>query len=435
MTLSRALGGLIDRTPWIDTHEHLIEERHRLPEAGYQYRDSTLGDVRIPGDWTALIRSYAMDDLVSAGLAPADASEVIWSNREPTEKWDIIAPFVGAVRHAGYWRAVDLTTERLFGLRLSRETCEEIDDRARRLRQPGYYRHVLHDVANVERCQVDSVDADPICISDDPELLDQDLSILTLALARLDDAERMTGMEAATLDDYADLIDACFARYAEHAIAVKCQWAYQRPLAVQAPDAPPHRAFERLRAGAATPDEVRLVQDFAFRRCLDRATDYELPVKLHLGYLGGTSRPEIALLRDHVHDMAALVQSYPTTTFVLMHMAWPHQEELMALAKHSPNVVVDLCWAWIVSPLATREFLQRFLLCAPANKLLCFGGDYMTVESVVGHAEIARRGLQSALESLVSDGWLTADAALDLVPTLMRGNAERALPRRPAPTR
>jgi hypothetical protein len=33
----------------------------------------------------------------------------------------------------------------------------------------------------------------------------------------------------------------------------------------------------------------------------------------------------------------------------------------------------------------------------------------------------------------VSGGWLDPDAVLDLVPVLMRGNAERALPRRPAP--
>ena len=74
-----------------------------------------------------------------------------------------------------------------------------------------------------------------------------------------------------------------------------------------------------------------------------------------------------------------------------MHMAWPHQEQLLAVAKHHPNVVVDLCWSWIVTPLSTREFVRRFLTTVPATKLLCFGGDYMTVECVVGHAEIARR--------------------------------------------
>jgi hypothetical protein len=179
---------------------------------------------------------------------------------------------------------------------------------------------VLRDVANVERCQVDSVDADPICITQSPEILDQDLSILTLSLARLDDVEQMSGVHASTLDDYLEIIDGCFERFAKHAVAVKCQWAYNRPLGVQALDAPPRRAFEHLRAGKASPEELRQVQDFAFRRCLDLATSHGLPVKLHLGYLGGTSRPELRHLRDHVRDMVGLAQSHPHTTFVLMHM-------------------------------------------------------------------------------------------------------------------
>jgi hypothetical protein len=64
----------------------------------------------------------------------------------------------------------------------------------------------------------------------------------------------------------------------------------------------------------------------------------------------------------------------------------------------------------------------------PATKLLCFGGDYVTVENVVGHAELARRGLQSSLEGLVESGWMTMADAIGLVPLLMRENAERVLP-------
>lgn len=43
---------------------------------------------------------------------------------------------------------------------------------------------------------------------------------------------------------------------------------------------------------------------------------------------------------------------------------------------------------------------------------MCFGGDYATVENVVGHAELARRGLQGALEDLLAADWLTLEEAL-----------------------
>ena len=118
-----------------------------------------------------------------------------------------------------------------------------------------------------------------------------------------------------------------------------------------------------------------------------------------------------------------LIHAHPRTTFDLMHAAWPQQEQLLSVAKHFPNAVVDLCWAWSLAPRSTTDVVQRFLTTVPANKLLCFGGDSMVVETVVGHAELARRGLQAALEGLVRDDWLTPDEALALVPQLMRGNA------------
>jgi uncharacterized protein len=108
-----------------------------------------------------------------------------------------------------------------------------------------------------------------------------------------------------------------------------------------------------------------------------------------------------------------------------MHTGWPQQEQLLSVAKHFPNAVVDLCWAWSLAPRSTTDFVQRFLTTVPASKLLCFGGDSMVVETIVGHAELARRGLQAALEGLVNDDWLTPDAALALVPQVMRGNALR----------
>jgi hypothetical protein len=109
-------------------------------------------------------------------------------------------------------------------------------------------------------------------------------------------------------------------------------------------------------------------------------------------------------------------------------MAWPQQEQLLALAKHQPNVVVEMSWAWSAAPRSACDFLQRFLTTVPATKLLCFGADYLTVENVVGHAELARRGLQHALEDLVRSDWLSIDDASELVPLLMHGNARRVLP-------
>lgn len=414
----------IDATPWIDTHEHLVEERGRLGPDPYVFTDVWDGPVCIAGDWTALLGHYAVDDLVSAGLPPGEAHGFVWGDREPLAKWDAVEHSLTAARNTGFLRAVDVTTERLFGLRLARDTCEAVDAACRALRAPGWYARVLAE-AGVERCQVNSLEDDPFCETEQPELLDQDISLYPLVAGTAPASERASGIEVAGLDDYLAVIEWCFERFARRAVAVKLAWAYFRSLAVAAPDAPPNRAFARLRRGAADADDRRRVEDFLVERCVDLATAHGLPFKLHLGHLAGTGRPELRWVPHHVADAIPLVQAHPRTTFVLMHAAWPQQEQLLSVAKHLPNVVVDLCWAWSLAPRSTTDFVQRFLTTVPANKLLCFGGDTMVVETVVGHAALARRGLATALDGLVRDGWLSVDGALDLVPQLMRGNAQR----------
>ncbi len=115
--------------------------------------------------------------------------------------------------------------------------------------------------------------------------------------------------------------------------------------------------------------------------------------------------------------------AHPTARFVIMHITYPYQDEAIAIAKHFPNAYVDLCWAWIINPLATVRFVKEFLMAVPCSKLFTFGGDYLPVELVPGHARIARRGLTQAVGELVEEGWLAAARVEDLVERLMRGSA------------
>lgn len=81
---------------------------------------------------------------------------------------------------------------------------------------------------------------------------------------------------------------------------------------------------------------------------------------------------------------------------MLRHRGYPCQEQVLARARHYANAVVDLCRAWIINPSATERAVRDFLVTAPANKLLTFGGDDIPVEPVVGHAAPAREGLRRA---------------------------------------
>ena len=78
-----------------------------------------------------------------------------------------------------------------------------------------------------------------------------------------------------------------------------------------------------------------------------------------------------------------------------------------------------------MNPVASVDFLKKYLVTAPANKVLTFGGDYIPVEPVLGHVRLARRGIAIALTQLVEEGWLDLDSALELVEPIMRGNARQ----------
>jgi hypothetical protein len=300
----------------------------------------------------------------------------------------------------------------------------------------GYYRHIINTVAGVECCHVNSLEGPPLMETEYPDLLYQDLSIVGMSTDLMGlAAARWVGREVRALPDWLMVIDEIFERWAPRAIALKSQAAYQRRLDyhdVSAAEAAP--LFGRLAAGEdLAPKQYKALQDHLFNVCLRKARDYDLPVKLHTGYYAGVGRMPLSRLMHNGADVSELLIRYPDVRFVIMHITYPFQDEAIALAKHFPNAFVDLCWAWIINPLACVRFLKEFLVTAPANKLLTFGGDYAPVEVVPGHAWIARRGITQALEELRAEGWLQDRRVPALAERLMRGTAlelfdhERAL--------
>ena len=122
--------------------------------------------------------------------------------------------------------------------------------------------------------------------------------------------------------------------------------------------------------------------------------------------------------------LCGLLARYPRARFVLMHIAYPYSDELVALAKHYPNVWVDLCWAWSIDPRAAGDFVRRMLHAVPANKLFAFGGDAHWPAAAVAYAAQARRWLTRALQAEVDEGLLTEREAIALATRLMRTNQE-----------
>ncbi|MEQ1887536.1 MAG: amidohydrolase family protein, partial [Bryobacteraceae bacterium] len=233
------------------------------------------------------------------------------------------------------------------------------------------------------------------------------------------------------LKGWHEVIDWAFEHYGRRAIALKSQSAYGRRLDydnVSLEDAAP--IFEALLKDekSVSLEQLKALQDHLFHYVVQKSIVYKLPIKLHTGYYAGYGGMPLERVKANLSDLCPVLKQYPDARFVLMHIAYPYQDEAIAIAKHYPNVYIDLCWAWIINPAASVRFTKEFLTAVPHNKLLTFGGDYIVVELVPGHARMARRGIAQAVSELVSEEWIDDREAPDLIDRIMRGNANELFP-------
>jgi hypothetical protein len=411
----------VGQTPLVDTHEHLIEEAERLQGPAHPRVQCD--------DWALLFSHYLNSDLLVAGMPPADMERFLSPKTDPVAKWPLLAPHWPAVKHTGYAQAVRIAIRELYGIdELSASTIPTVQAAYEHTRRAGFYQTILHERANLESCQVNCLTGEPFKESAQPTLLMQDLSIVGMfAGPNLKQYGPPTGIEVKDLADWHKVIDWWFGRYAPYAVAVKSQHAYSRDIdyaRIPAEQAAP--VFRRvLGKETVSADDRKLLEDHLFWYAVDQATRHGLPVKLHTGYYAGQNSMPLGRLARNAASASELCRLSRDTKFVFMHIDYPFYEELLAVAKQWSNAYVDMCWAWIINPMAAKDYVKKHIVTAPINKLLPFGGDYLPVEPVLGHAVMARRGLARALEELVEEDWLTLDEALELVDPIQRGNARR----------
>jgi predicted TIM-barrel fold metal-dependent hydrolase len=418
--MNRAIVERVFATPLIDTHEHLIEEKERLS-------GTTNGRVKAD-DWSLLLSHYLDSDLAVAGM-PGDVYDRFFSDKtDPMDKWKLLEPYWPAVKNTGYGLAVRIAMQRLYDVDdLSAATVKNIQASYESTRRPGFYRRILCELGKIESCQVNCL-SKPFGESDMPTLLMQDLSIVGMFDGpNLNGSGKPTGIEVRELADWHRVIDWWFEKYGKYAVAVKSQNAYGRDIDYeQVPAEKVEGIFKkRLANQSLTDQERKVLADHLFWQAVNTATKHKLPVKLHTGYYAGHNYMPLERLLHNPGSVTELCRKAPETRFVFMHICYPHYEELLAAAKHYANAYVDMCWSWIINPVAAKDFLKKYLVTCPANKILTFGGDYIPVEPVLGHATIARKGIALALSELVEEGWLTQSDAMELIDPIMHNNARQ----------
>ena len=405
-------------TPFMDTHEHLMDESERLNGI----------EPLIPcDDWTLLLNHYFAFDLISAGISNAKMDSLFSKTLNPIHKWGILKEYWPYLKNTASGIVFRNTIRILYGIHeISDDTIIELQNRYAQTRKKGFYKYIIQDLANIKHCHVHS----PIVAcrkGESPELLVQDIALNGLIQPAIKPYSVPDNREINSLSDWHSLIDWWFSEYRQMAKAVKIGNAYFRRLDFERVEGSEVEEIFSKKIGLQiiSPEEEKKLQDHLFWYCVDKATENGLPAKIHTGQWAMNNVMNMQWVKDNPSDCTALCRLSPDTKFIFFHLGYPHYEEMLSLAKSYSNAYIDMCWSWSLNPLAAKDFLKKFILTVPNNKIFTFGGDDKIVENIIGHAFVARKGISQALTELVTENWITNHDALDLAELLMYKNAEK----------
>ena len=407
------IAAFIQQTPLVDTHEHMRREEDYLEES--------------PDILLQLFQNYVPADLFVAG-ASREALDKLFDSSDPdvAGRFASIQEAWARTQHTGYGEAVRIIASDLYGIdELTPESIAAAQGKTAALNQPGQRLRLLRDKANLDHIQTDAKSMTVRADQSGPDFFFYDISWVDFCSGRPNHEEiaQHTGHEVTDLHSLRRIMETIFASSSSYAIAVKSQHAYNRTLLWQErSDEEAAKALDiYLRDEEELDEAARLcLGDWCWARGVELCIEHELPMKIHTGYYAGHSRMPVDYIRSG--NLCPLLAKYPEARFVLMHIAYPYTEELIALAKHYPNVYADLCWAWSINPFSSMEFVRRFIHAAPANKLFLFGGDTGYPGAALAYAKQARAWFTRTMQAEISEGLLTEGQAIDLSRRYMLDN-------------
>jgi hypothetical protein len=419
--LARGILSDLRTIPVIDTHEH-------LPYA----EDKRDRDTDVLKEY---LSHYMSSDIVSAGMPPADLLTVRDHSRPLPERWRLVEPFWEACRYTGYGRALDAAVREIYGIDGIRgNTIDALNAAFLDSLAPGHYKRVLKDLCGIRVSILDGFIGGSACDRSffrrawQPHYSVPEPRASEMILA----TEKEQSVTIKSISDWMEAFDRELEEMlAQGIVALKSATAYSRSLLFRnVPFAAARAAFSeslhgwKARGRKAT-DDFSLpaeAQDFMMHHILKRANEKHLVFQFHTGLQEGNGN---TIANSDPSLMSNLFLAYPEVDFDLFHISYPYQGVAATLVKNFRNVFVDMCWAHIISPAASRAALSDFLDVLPFTKISAFGGDYMFVDGICGHLMIARENVARTLAEKVSDGVFSNARAIEIGRALFHDNPLR----------
>jgi len=398
--------------PMFETHEHLKDFAEFDEDRFQRKSDRGFRDFL----------SYAVADVEVAGAT----GDWMRDDRRFFDRWQYAAT-------TGYGEAARLAVRKLFGLEFCYENREEINRAYWDFMEGKSAAQIygeLYRIANIRGVIVDRYQdsfkrLEIFQGAGYPPFMKQtirfDRLMMEVPSEEMSVFEKESGVSVHTLKDFTDALRsyATKARAAGKLAAFKMALSYQRPL-----------GFDNVspRVAAKVWDDHRMgrkpalvpLTDYLVHFVLQMSVELGVPVQMHTGYLAGTRQD---LRRADPSPLIPLFQQYDKARFDLFHAGWPHSEMFGAIGKNFPNVWLDLCWAWAMSPRQMERILYEWLGEVPYNKIFGFGGDTWTPFTMLGYAEQARRGVANVMERVVREGLYDAKTAADIARRILHDNA------------
>ena len=410
--MNQAIKEFVNQIEICDTHEHL-------------WKQETWENDR-PDILCELFDNYVRADFVSSGVPESDANRLVdAADPDITARFSPVMENWQVIQFTGYGEASRLIAQEFFAIdEITTESLVRVQETLPERWPAGDRLRILKEEGNLHHTQTD--DFSWACQRDPsgPAFFLYDLSWAHFCSGNLDlkQLHDETAVAVEDLDTLNQAMRSLFSRYGRVAIAVKAQHAYNRTLKwEERQENDVLTVLQRMiRGNKLTVAEKNCLGDWCWAKGVELAVEYNLPFKIHTGYYAGNHRMPVDFIR--AGNLCALLAKYPKARFVLMHISYPYQEELIALAKHYKNVWVDLCWAWSINPKASENFLRHYLHAAPINKLFAFGGDTMRPRAAVAYCMQARDHIVRALNDEVMEGQITESQAIDIAERILQRN-------------
>lgn len=409
------LSEFISNIKIVDSHEHLPAEADRLQR--------TL-------DFSLMFSHYCTTDLKTAGMPGSEMGEFLADNTPVDRKWEIFKPYYDLIHDGSYPHAARIAMKRFYDMDdvETLKDAEILTTAIRSANTEGLYSRVLRDACGIRTSMNFGGPASSDRLLHHVPFVDMYAEALFSTIRGLEDNH---GISCSTLRGYETAMRASIDQMiANGAKGLKFAFAYLRDLyfaPVTYADA--EKLYNRIgdeghgwRDAVLGYEERRPLQDYLVHRICEIAAESGIPVIIHsamqtdLFHSAEDARPLRLWNLPHRHR---------GTTFIILHSGFPWMEDGAMLAKHFPNVYLDMAWAHVMSPDITARALGPWVDLLPVNKVLGFGGDYSVVEKVYGHLMLARRSIVTALACKVELGDLSIARAKVWIQSIMHDNPAR----------